>query len=101
MTTQYPNLRKFIACYFHQDWTLDTPTVADAVDMYLSEWPEEYLPNTLNELKLLLEKSDDTLEEIIENLGSYYYPPGDNTNSRDWLIFIYERLKNHYAPPTL
>ena len=83
------NLSYLLSSYFHQDWDHYGPTWQHAVDAFLEDDPTT-VAAVPDEIDDLLASSNEDLEQSLERLGNYYYPPeGD----RAWLEAVRDRIK--------
>lgn len=92
MNTNYPTLENLIGCYFHQDFDTIATTVDGVLEVYLKEYPSEYPPRVLAELRSLLQRNDTELIAELDKMGCEYAPEGDNTTHREWLKRMAARL---------
>lgn len=88
-------LTELVAGYLNQDWPLDYATVWDAVRAFCDEEPPTVVAQARNQALQLL-RSVDSEEELkrvlVDELGSGYWPPGENLTFREWLERVVSAL---------
>jgi hypothetical protein len=92
---QYPKLRYFFACYFHQDW-VDSESFEDVVHEFLGENPAATIRQATRELEefMALELSEKELDDIVtDDLGANVHAPGMGLTYRQWLEAVLLILK--------
>lgn len=98
---KFPELYQFFGGYFYQGWASDyrwegtPPGFAAVVRHFKAVNPPPTVSNVRNELEDLLREDfeEQRLGEIISELGSSFYPPAENLNTRLWLEKILEVLE--------
>ena len=91
---RYPELRYFLACYFHQDW-VDSDSFEDVVRSFQQE-PVETVRQATRELEefLMLDIPEKELRDVLlRDLGSYVHAPGMGLTYRQWLEAVLDILK--------
>jgi hypothetical protein len=97
---KYPELYQFFGGYFYQGWASDyrwegaRPNFSAVVRHFKAINPPPTVGRVRNELEdLLREELDESqLTEALGVLGSNFYPPAEDLNSRQWLEKILEVL---------
>jgi hypothetical protein len=94
---RYPDLFRFFAGYFHEDWTVDDEPPDDVIERFIAAYPER---NKLGQLADLIDAftaeatDDQALEQtLFEELGCYYVPAADEQSARGWLQHVSSRLR--------
>ena len=97
---KFPELYQFFGGYFYQGWSADyrwekaKPDFAAVVRHFKAVNP----PPTVNRVRLELEEllslalDDAEINTALSELGSNFYPPAENLDSRAWLSEILEIL---------
>jgi hypothetical protein len=80
-------LAQLLGGYFHQDWSLDDPTYADAVRRYVRETPVNEVQDALAEIDMFLsrELNEDTLDVLLNELGCCFRPAAVGMSRAQWL----------------
>ncbi len=93
----YPDLYQFLACYFHQDWDLDSATWQGAVLQFVQEFSSEDVCAARKQLDRLLDcdlNETELSKTLLHELGCYYDPTPDGMSFTDWLRLIREQLSD-------
>ncbi|MGW1183835.1 contact-dependent growth inhibition system immunity protein [Streptomyces drozdowiczii] len=96
---RFPALSHLLTSYFHQDFSLEYESRAEAIDDYLSAAAPEDHAAVVQEVDgfLTVNPSDDDLAEAARVLGLRVTPPSDVT-LRQWLIDI-KGIIQHFGRP--
>jgi len=91
-----PSLEQTLACYLHQDWTLDFGSEETALDTILTECSDADISAAAKEIdELLASSSEAELREALTDAGCHFCPPGAGLTYRDWLAHVRVKLKAH------
>ena len=87
---KFPSLEQLFGAYLHQDWCDEFESPEEAVDAFRSGEPVEAVSAAKQELGELMaiELDENSLSDLIGNLGCYYQPSSDGMSVRDWLANI-------------
>ncbi|MFC6287604.1 contact-dependent growth inhibition system immunity protein [Nocardioides sp. GCM10027113] len=89
-----PALAQLIGGYFHQDWTDEFASVAEAVSAFISNTPD-LAPELPAEIKELLRdtSTDAEVESYLDGLGNQYTVREGEGGYRGWLASIAARVR--------
>jgi len=90
----WPNLRQFLAGYFHQDWVEDAADPDDIIKTFVNDSDNGAIACVRTELNKLLNQdlSDAELGELLLQLGSAVHYPAFGMTARDWLTHVRARV---------
>jgi hypothetical protein len=98
---KFPELFQFFGGYFYQGWAADysweaeRPHFAPVVRHFKAVNPPASVARVRNELEdlLALGLSEEELKNALAELGSNFYPPGEQMTHRAWLEAILDVLR--------
>lgn len=88
MIDNFNNLRLLLSEYFHQDWSLEGRTDAEVVNNFSISEPEAQKELTILDIDRIIEahsKDECKIEEILAELGCFYYYEDDGLTAGEWL----------------
>jgi phenylalanyl-tRNA synthetase beta subunit len=94
---EYEELRHFMACYFDQDFDLDSTDPDEIVKIYFDDdGVSKEFDLALDQLHKLNESNydDETLGVILLKLGCYYQPKADGWTFVTWLKHVEDLLRS-------
>ncbi|GAA2288677.1 contact-dependent growth inhibition system immunity protein [Streptomyces kunmingensis] len=96
---RFPALAHLMGSYFHQDFSAEYGSHAEALDDYLAlESPQDHRATAANiDAFLAINRTDDELAEAIRVLGLRVAPP-KGVSLRQWLSDVRGILTHHVAP---
>jgi len=92
---KFPALEQLLGCYFHQDWTDEFETDAEALDAIACGEPSSKLAAGVEEIDALLKESLSESELrmfVINRLGCYFEPSAVGLSYVDWLGTVQKKL---------
>lgn len=95
---------QLFGCYFHQDWTDEFNTDAEALAAIAKHEPKTQLAKAIREIDALLASSPDEQELrtiVIEQMGCFFEPSVIGMTYRAWLSQVAQRLNEHIATTSL
>jgi CdiI immunity protein len=94
-TTDYPELRNFLACAFHQDWEETAETYERVVDVDVAAEPAGYLDQVARECAALLTSSatDAEIAAWLTAVGAYVILENDGYTPRSFVAMIEARIR--------
>jgi CdiI immunity protein len=94
-STDYPKLRNFIACSFHQDWDETAETFQGVVDVDLAAEPAVYVRQIADEIAALLASpvTNEELAKWLEVIGCYVILEGEGYTARSFVRMIGDRIR--------
>lgn len=98
---KFPELYQFFGGYFYQGWASDyrwensAPNFSAVVRHFKAINPPPFVALVRNQLEDLLgeDLEEAKLAEALNQLGSNFYPPAENLDSRRWLEQILAVLR--------
>ena len=102
---KYPELYQFFGGYFYQGWVADyrweneSPNFTAVVRHFKAINPPTTIAKVRNELEdlLRLELNEENLKQVLQNLGSNFYPKAENLTINEWLERVLEILNESTA----
>ena len=93
--TEYPKLRNFIACAFHQDWDETADTYQGVVDADLAINPAAALEPIEAEIAALLASpaTNEELAEWLTVIGCCVILEGEGYTPRSFITMIGDRIR--------
>lgn len=94
-STDYPDLRNFIECTFHQDWDETPGTYEIVVDTALAPEPADYLRKITADAAALLSSSatHGDVAEWLTRIGCYAVIEEEDYTPRNFIAMIGERIR--------
>ncbi len=88
-------LRRFMECYFHQDWDLQGHDSGEVVRSVKKDLSREERDGLVGDLKILLafDASEEELADAMVVLGSDVVPSMGGSSNRAWLEAMLEALE--------
>jgi len=95
-------LRALLDSYLHEDWADDYPDLWHAVDDF-TDGEADLAPHFGTDVREVLDRcnTEQEIEQLLDQLGMVYHPPGDGWDSyRAWLIAVAAHVeKNLHKTP--
>ena len=87
--------------YLNEDWAFDYDTWQQAVDAFISEFPElaPSLPAELADA-LATHHTDEQLEAFMDAQGSAYLPRPEDGSYREWVTHLADYVTERTATPS-
>ena len=91
--TEESAFHNLVACYFHEDWDIEGPTVEAVIDTYLRGASPEEVQEALSEIELLLTQPEADVAERLDNWYLAYDYTVDRMDAHDWLRRVEAQLR--------
>lgn len=80
------NIRQFLGCYFHQDWTLEYANYQAAVDDFAKHANAQQLKDVLEFVQCLLTGDHSKID--MTAFGGAYNPPNAGVSNEEFLTYV-------------
>ncbi|CAN5925004.1 hypothetical protein BH11MYX4_BH11MYX4_01320 [soil metagenome] len=94
-STDYPELRNFLACAFHQDWDETADTYERVVDIDVAAEPASYLNQVAREGAALLASSatETEIAAWLTLIGVYVILENEGYTPRSFIAMVGHRIR--------
>lgn len=96
MSEDFVNVKQFLGCYFHEDWSLEGESDEEVVTVFRQNESPENVKQTINEFDRFLKQCAsgeiDADDFLLEEHCGYYYQ-ADNLSGYEWMKRVHQFLR--------